>query len=317
RESLKPSTILSDTLFEIDDHLTFQDLLQQADVEYESNEIVKVEIRCVGNKQYNTVASGVKSSLILCRKDERNVSHIRFTIKDGSIQSTSSSNQLDAFNIIMERSTQRSLPPLKSSNSKRDKLYNDILSKLKDKDCGWLDGKEITIGKQFVESLTALLWELDEHHQKLHDRGCQIPEIFLTLHGYQNKQYYKKESHHKKGILQRSKLELLVEAVEKCITQPWAGSESWNEFINEVFMLISCVQKYILYLEHVSNSVNTIRNAVEPARNPVDNSNIEIRIECFRQNLKECYKLLATKMHDVNDYEVVLLDEYLPVNKYE
>ncbi|CAG8520372.1 238_t:CDS:10, partial [Dentiscutata heterogama] len=64
-----------------------------------------------------------------------------------------SSNQLDAFNIIMERSTQCSLPPLKSSNSKHNKLYNDILSKLKDKDCRWLDGKEITIGKQFMTQI--------------------------------------------------------------------------------------------------------------------------------------------------------------------
>lgn len=114
RESQIPSTILSDVLFEIYDDLTFQDLLQQADIEYKSSEIVKVEVRCVGNKQYNTVASGVKSSLALCRKDERNVSHIRFTISDGSIQSTrstSSNDYLNAFNIMMEQSSIRFLPP--------------------------------------------------------------------------------------------------------------------------------------------------------------------------------------------------------------
>ncbi|CAG8683358.1 19209_t:CDS:2, partial [Racocetra persica] len=90
RESQTPSTILSNTLFEIDDHLTFQELLQQADCEYQSHEIVKVEIRCVGSNQYYTVAS------------------------DGLTQSVSSCNQSDAFNIMMERSIQHSLPPPKS-----------------------------------------------------------------------------------------------------------------------------------------------------------------------------------------------------------
>ena len=320
RESQIPSTILSDVLFEIDDDLTFQDLLQQADLEYKSSEIVKVEVRCVGNKQYNTVASGVKSSLALCRKDERNVSHIRFTISDGSIQSTrstSSNDYLNAFNIMMEQSSIRSLPPPKSGNTKRDKLYNDMLFILREKNCGWLNGNETTVGKRFLESLNALLWELDEHHQKLQDRGCQIPEFVLSLHGYQNKQYYKKESHHKKGNLQRSKLDLLVKGIENCISQPWAASDLWSEFIREVFMLISCVQKYMEYLENVNRSVNTIRNAMQPARNPLDNSDIKILIECFRQDLKDCYKSLATKIRETNAYEVVLLDEYLPQNKYE
>ncbi|CAG8754069.1 9900_t:CDS:2, partial [Racocetra fulgida] len=47
------------------------------------------------------------------------------------------------------------------------------------------------------------------------------------------------------------------------------------------------------------------------------NSDIKILIECFRQDLKDCYKSLATKIRETNAYEVVLLDEYLPQNKYE
>ncbi|CAG8736727.1 9894_t:CDS:2, partial [Racocetra persica] len=201
RESQILSTILSDVLFEINDYLIFQDLLQQADIEYKSDEVVKVEVRCVGNKQYNTVASGVKN---------------------GPVQSSNSNNYTNAFNIMMEHSMQHSLPPPKPGNTKQDKLYNDILNILRQKNCGWLNGKEITIEKQFLESLNALLWELDEHHQKLQAWVCQIPVFVLSLHGYQDNQYYKKESYHKKGILQRSKLELLVKAIENCVSQPWA-----------------------------------------------------------------------------------------------
>ncbi|CAG8539893.1 5812_t:CDS:2, partial [Racocetra fulgida] len=158
REFQKPSIILSDVLFEIDDCFIFQKLLQQANDEYKSDEVVKVEICCIGSKQYNTVASEVKRTL------------------------------------------------------------------------------------------------------------------------------------------QYSKLELLIEAIEKCISQPWARSKSWNEFVEEVFKLVSCVQKYIKYLESVNEN----------------DSNIEIQAECFSQNVKECYNLLAAKMSKANNYEIILLDEYLP-----
>ncbi|CAG8712671.1 4018_t:CDS:2, partial [Racocetra persica] len=109
-------------------------LLQQADVEYKSDEIVKVEICCIRSKQYNTIALG-------------------------------------------------------------------------------LDEKETTIGKQFLENLNALLWELDEHHEKLKNQR----------------------------------------------------SESWNEFVEEVFKLILCIQKYIKYLESINESVNTIHNTMQLA----------------------------------------------------
>ncbi|CAG8708051.1 3941_t:CDS:2, partial [Dentiscutata heterogama] len=117
-ESQIPSIIISDVLFEIDDYLTFQDFLQQANIEYEVNELVKVKIHCVGNKQCNTFASA--------------------------------------------QSTECSLSPPKS------------------------DGKETTIGKQFLENFNILLWKLDEHHQKLKEQGCHLPEFILSLHGYQN-----------------------------------------------------------------------------------------------------------------------------------
>ncbi|CAG8813149.1 19608_t:CDS:2, partial [Racocetra persica] len=57
------------------------------------------------------------------------------------------------------------------------------------------------------------------------------------------------------------------------------------------------------YLEQVSKSVSTICSAMQPARNPVDNSNIKIHIEYFRQDIKECYNLLATKMRNTDDYK--------------
>ncbi|CAG8545469.1 19538_t:CDS:2, partial [Gigaspora rosea] len=51
---------------------------------------------------------------------------------------------------------------------------------------------EITVDKQFVENFVALLWEFDEHYQKLQDQGS----------------YYKKE------VLQYSNLELLVKNIK-------------------------------------------------------------------------------------------------------
>ncbi|CAG8816629.1 18526_t:CDS:1, partial [Racocetra persica] len=131
---------------------------------------------------------------------------------------------------------------------------------------------------------------------------------------YKNNQFYKKGSHHKKGVLERTKLELYINAIKESLDQPWASSITWRPFIMQVHQFISTIQKYIEYLENVNQSITITRNAMNLARNPIDNSTVELKLECYFNEVKEQYYELATIVKNLNDYEVISIDEYLPLN---
>ncbi|CAG8845776.1 25202_t:CDS:2, partial [Gigaspora margarita] len=266
RESYKPSKIISETLYEIESSKTFGDLLYLADNEYKPNEIVRVEVRCSGSNQYHFYASGVEGSLHACEPDLRNISYVRFFISDfaelsdsSDSQSNISSNNENVFDLMMNSAQEKKLPLLKDNNNKRNQLFNDLINSLYKMDS--------TIGEVFLNKLTTFIWYIDEHHSKFSDRSLYFSDFIRELIPYKNNQFYKKDSHHKKGLLERTKLELYIDAIKESLDQPWAN-----------------------------------------------NSTVELKLECHFNEVKEQYHELATIVKNLNNYEVISIDEYLPLN---
>lgn len=77
-------------------------------------------------------------------------------------------------------------------NSK-DKLYNNILLKLKNKAVGFTPVQVNTIGVTIVKTLTNALWYIDPHHMKFENRGIIIPEFFSQFKDYNDWRVQKKK----------------------------------------------------------------------------------------------------------------------------
>ncbi|CAG8754096.1 2403_t:CDS:2, partial [Racocetra fulgida] len=293
--------IISETLYEIESNLTFKDLLCLADNKYKSNKIVRVEVHCSGSNQYHFHASGVDGSL--------------HAFESSNSPLDAFGNNENAFNLMMNKAQERKLPVQKDNNNKRNQLHNDLINSLSKMNCGWFNGNKATIGEVFLNKLTTLIWYIDEHHSKFFDRSLYFPNFIKELAPYTNNQFYKKGSHHKKGMLERDKLELYINAINESLDQLWASSTSWRPFITQVHQFISTIQKYIEYLENVNKSGIITRNAMNPARNSIDNSTVELKSECYFSEVKEQYQELATIIKNSNDYEVISIDKYLPSNR--
>jgi hypothetical protein len=50
-----------------------------------------------------------------------------------------------------------------------------------------------TVGLNVVKTLTNVLWYIDPHHHKFHDRGIKLPKTFSSFEGYNNWHVQKKK----------------------------------------------------------------------------------------------------------------------------
>ncbi|CAG8727329.1 9209_t:CDS:2 [Dentiscutata erythropus] len=230
-------TILSAVLFEVDENLTFEDLLYQADSDYVSEEVVRVDIQVRGTNIWHMVASGLNGCL---------------------------------------RMSKKCLPNSKPSTNRNDQLYNDILELLRSKNLGWEYGTQNSLGVAFINKLVSLLYYLDDKHKTLKLRSLKIPSIFFQLPLYQQNSYYKNGTHHK-TTLRRKELELHADKLEECVLQPWASKPSWNEIITATLELCSVARTYAKYLETVNLHVQRIQSSSAPARSPEKDSVLEMR----------------------------------------
>ncbi|CAG8845624.1 23778_t:CDS:2, partial [Gigaspora margarita] len=306
-------TILSAVLFEVDESLTFEDLLYQADSDYISDEIVRVDIQVRGTNVWHKVASGLDGCLRMCTREEQNISHIKFTIQNEqsmfiTSQTSSASN---IFNEMMSAAAKKVLPNPKLSSNRNDQLYNDFLELLHSKNLGWEYGTHNSVGISFINKLISLLYYLDDKHNTLKLRSLKIPSIFLQLPLYQQGSFYKNGTHHK-TTLKRKELEIRADKLEECVLEPWASKPSWNEIITATLELCSVARAYANYLETVNQHVLRIQSSSTPARSPEKNSELEMRSSCTIETMQEIYFPIANRIRAADEYEIVSLEEFLP-----
>ena len=63
----------------------------------------------------------------------------------------------------------------------RQKLHNNLIKLLQEKNVGWTKQNFLSKGRPFVLQLTDILWRLDGHHGKLSTQACPIPEFFRSF----------------------------------------------------------------------------------------------------------------------------------------
>ncbi|PKY55858.1 hypothetical protein RhiirA4_475649 [Rhizophagus irregularis] len=120
---------------------------------------------------------------------ELKFTHIKFVLEvtEASDQEPQGPN---AFDLLMRNSQCVCLPEQKKEDTRRDLLYNDIIKLLQNKEVGWKSGTHNTLGKSFVERLTAALWYIDPYRTKFTERSLSLGELFNELNQYRQDQHY-------------------------------------------------------------------------------------------------------------------------------
>ncbi|CAG8605100.1 7312_t:CDS:1, partial [Scutellospora calospora] len=245
---------------------------------------------------------------------ELNFTHIKFVldVAETSIQKSSHQGP-NAFDLLMKNSQNTQLPELKKENTRRDLLYNDIICLLQNKEVRWKNAMHNTIGKSFIEHLTAALWYIDPHCIKFTARYLSLGELFNELDQYKKDQHYNlfyNTGKHAKSNLKHDKLEQLASSLELSAIQPWAANNNWALIINEVFILISSMRKYANNLEQINQAMKKIHLSDTPARQPANDLKVYTIESCQKINIQ--YQQLQDFLSNVDDYSETNLERFLP-----
>lgn len=132
------------------------------------------------------------------------------------------STQTNAFTILMSEAGRLAWPEkyeiVRKNN--RQKLYNDIVELLQEKNLGWTKQNVLSEGRPFVLQLADILWQMDGHHEKLAAQTCPIPEFFSKFQKYNVPENYKQRRPNLKResvSFMSQQLFNILQQVRKCI----------------------------------------------------------------------------------------------------
>ncbi|MCG8621697.1 MAG: hypothetical protein MJE68_06820, partial [Proteobacteria bacterium] len=84
----------------------------------------------------------------------------------------------NAFDIMMQAQREKSkntMPdPIEEPKTNKQKLWNDVIKFLKERNCMWKSGEVSSIGCSFVQALTNTLWTIDGHHEVFRHQGFVV-----------------------------------------------------------------------------------------------------------------------------------------------
>ena len=133
----------------------------------------------------------------------------------------------NAFQILMQSSRERVLPQKTPEGDQirgNQKLLNDVIAVLENKNIAWSPQSGSSIGESSVNQLTSVLWYLDPHHDTLQERGLRIHKELSHLSGYNDWQRKKI----KKPQLSASGLDGYIESLSRLVSQPWLARAEYS-----------------------------------------------------------------------------------------
>ena len=301
----------------------FDDLLKQAlDVtSVDEYTTIKIDFQTGKSDRWHSVIDGIEESLEICL--QLNATHVRFICSSNSeneYREIDLSNQESALDRLMKENQQVKLPIVKNTNNRKDLLFNDFIEMLQKRNLGWVNNNHLTIGKDFAERVTSLIWYIDPHLQKFKQRSIELPLILKDLPQYKAKSQYNtyyETGHHKKTDISRDQLEKYCKALELSLKQLWVSQPQWENIIKNMFDLVLMVKQYASYLQDAAQRMRIIHNSNFPVRNGHD----DITVEDFEATLcyPSNYEPLASLLRNSEYYQWFNIDELLPTkaqNRY-
>jgi len=93
----------------------------------------------------------------------------------------------NAFSILMYNQrllSQPRAPEKLQVRTRKDKLYNDVIQMLDDEGLKYPASVVSSSGRDFVKTLTEVLWYIDGHQETIKKQSFPIPDHFLKFVGY-------------------------------------------------------------------------------------------------------------------------------------
>lgn len=182
----------------------------------------------------------------------------------------------NAFTVLMDSQRQlqhgnNGLPFPKTVRDSRDRMYNDLITFLREFGVKWND-PEVN-GVPLLKCLTKTLWYIDGHHDTIAEKAPKIPSEFGQFNGYNCPTAHK----HRKRLhsnLNRSELRENALALQDQLQSSWFKKESFSALRPLIEDLATALISYAAYLQEKSKAQKLHHDSTSPSASPSESSHM-------------------------------------------
>ena len=242
--------------------------------------------------------------------------HVKYVVMIQAAQGGSSSGSQtvqNAFVFLMnsQRSTDsKNMPSKKTERTKKDQLFNDIVTFFESKGWTWESGGE-SHGKQFVAQLQECLWYIDGHHQTLADRSHPIPSIFQKFSGYNCPELSK----HRKRSHTNMNADILTKhasSLKSFLLSPWMKRERWATMRKAIEELTEAIEFYVFELGEKNRAMKRHHSGtcVEVA-----SDDLAFHVMSVTNDYPIVLKPLVEELEGKGNYEPIFVRDFAPTDR--
>ena len=219
----------------------------------------------------------------------------------------------NAFQVLMAAQRQKQsgdngLPFAVQEKNSKDRLYNDLISLMKELDVKWNDPE--THGEPFLRKLCDILWYLDGHHGTIAEHSPKIPELFSKFVGYNCPELHK---HHKRTHcnLRSTDLHSYSMMLLDILHTSWIKKDVYQMLQEAVEGLMKSLKSHATYLNDKSKYQRLHHLADHPSATPEDSSYTKYLIKS-RHSVSAKLLPLQSALESSTVYTPLSLIEYAP-----
>ena len=180
---------------------------------------------------------------------------------------------------------------------------------------GWSPDIADSMGKDFINAFTEVLWCIDGHEGTLAARACQVPKDLEVLLGYNKPE---KSKHRRKDIANLSCdiLDHHVSTLNHFLLHSWTRSAIWTPVRKIIMQLLASLCSYVKYLKQKNAEMKKNHSMSLPVRNIVDSvlyTSIKAAV-WVRPSLAAKYAPLESILLTQDFFTPVFVNDYAPAD---
>ncbi|GBC46844.1 hypothetical protein GLOIN_2v1782174 [Rhizophagus irregularis DAOM 181602=DAOM 197198] len=303
--------------FSVTDKRTIEQFYNDLPLGVLSEENQELEVKVFLGDNIRDISNGVALNCPIADATKSFGECIELRLQDiPTIQPSAGKN---AFNILLQESSQLYLPNMKENGNEKECMKFNFVNYLQENNAGWV-GKDTaeSLGREFIKHITEAIWYIDMCGvKKFKDRGYSIPTSPSIFFEHANPaKYKKKRPDFEKKVLNGHISNLITYKEAK-----WFNKSSFNWFKKTFIEFLDSLISYVLYLDNQARVMNENHALDKPVRSIADSGTTTIyNANKFRSgDIIKKYEPLVDALQKLEDWVPLDISPYCldnPTKRY-
>ena len=193
----------------------------------------------------------------------------------------------------------------------KERLRNDVIKFLMEKQCQWRAAEVSSSGSGFVQALTDCLWTIDGHHDVFYKQGFTLPTFVGKFVAY-NCPETSKHRKRQRGNMSGSVLKSISSHLFDCLQGMYWDRENWRELKTDVEKVAQALANYASYLQKSCKKTLLNQTRTSPVRQLSDSLTFQFLPVCSANTSSSLTSELCERLNECSDYEYLQVEQYCP-----